>query len=456
MGDGRKHIGVIGGGIAGLTAALRFAQNGCRVTLWERGERFGGQAVAFPVAGSHLEHFYHHLFQSDRDIVALMAELGIGDKLLWLPSDVGYYADGRIWPLNGALDVLRLGFIPFRDRLRLGLVTAYLQRVREWKRFETVTADAWLRRALGDRAYDRTLGAQLRAKFGRHYDRVPMVWFWGKIWLRTTSRQNPLAQEKLGYPLGSFNVIIDALAAEARRLGAELHSGIGPERLERSDDGRWRAVLPMGVVDDLDAVVATVPTPVLQRLVPELPVEFRETLTRLEYEAAVVVLLQMNHPLSSTYWLNIADPEMPFTGIIEHTNFMSPEEYGGKHFVYLSKYLEPDNPYFTMDDDALLSAYVPFLQRINPNFRRAWIERSWVFRERAAQPIPPMRYSERIPPHRTGLPGLYLANTTQIYPEDRGTNYSVRLGNRITDIVLDDLRAAALGPLREPVGGDPL
>jgi protoporphyrinogen oxidase len=439
MTDGPRHIGVVGGGIAGLTAALRFAQAGQRVTLWERADRLGGQAVAFPVAGSHLEHFYHHLFQSDRDIVALMDELGIGDKLLWLPSDVGYYADGRIWPLNGALDVLRLGFIPFADRVRLGAVTAYLQRVRDWKRFETVTADAWLRRALGQRAYDRTLGAQLRAKFGRHYDRVPMVWFWGKVWLRTTSRKNPLAQEKLGYPLGSFNTIIDAVAAEARRLGAEVRTGTGPERLEQSADGRWRALLPGGEDAHLDAVVATVPSPVLERLVPVLPAAFRQRLGRLEYEAAVVVLLQMSRPLSSTYWLNIADPEMPFTGIIEHTNFMPPEEYGGKRFVYLSKYLEPDNPYFGLDDDALLSAYMPYLQRINPSFRRDWIERFWVFRERAAQPIPPMRYSERIPPHRTGLPGLYLANTTQIYPEDRGTNYSVRLGNRIAGLVLDDL-----------------
>ncbi len=443
MAEGQSHIGVVGGGIAGLTAALRFAQAGCRVTLWERGPRLGGQAVAFPVAGSHLEHFYHHLFQSDTDIVALMDELGIGDKLLWLPSDVGYYADGRIWPLNGALDVLRLGFIPFRDRLRLGLVTAYLQRFRDWKKFETVTADAWLRRALGQRAYDRTLGAQLRAKFGRHYDRVPMVWFWGKIWLRTTSRKNPLDQEKLGYPLGSFNVIIDAIADEARRLGAVLHTDTGPERLERGEDGRWRAILPGGDDESFDAIVATVPSPVLTRLVPDLPADYRERLGGLDYEAAVVVLLQMSRALSDTYWLNMADPDMPFTGIIEHTNFMPPEEYGGKRFVYLSKYLEPDNPYFEMDDDALISAYVPYLQRINPNFRRDWIERSWVFRERAAQPIPPMRYSDRIPPHRTGLPGLYLANTTQIYPEDRGTNYSVRLGNRIAELVVADLRGGS-------------
>ena len=434
-----KHIGVVGGGIAGLTAAYRLAQAGHRVTLWEQ-KALGGQAVAFPVAGSYLEHFYHHLFQSDREIVALIEELGIGDHLMWLPSNVGYFADGRIWPLNGALDLLRLGFIPFADRLRVGLVTAYLQRVKDWRRFERVTADAWLRRALGQRAYDRTLGAQLRAKFGRYYDQVAMVWFWGKIWLRTTSRRSPLDQEKLEYIRGSFNVLIDALAEGPRQAGAEVRVGTGPASLRQNGDGSWSAVLEEGEVR-CDAIVATVPSPVLGRLVPDLPDRYRAKLGTIPYEAAVVALLQLDRPLSSIYWLNIADPDLPFTAVIEHTNFVSPEAYEGKHFVYLSKYLEADHPYFTMPEEQLIQEYVPYLRRINPDFDPSWIERWWVFRERAAQPIVTLDHATKIPDHRTGLPNLYLANTTQIYPEDRGTNYSVRLGNQIAALVTADLEA---------------
>jgi protoporphyrinogen oxidase len=432
-----SRIAVIGGGITGLTAALRLAQQGHEVTLWERGERLGGQANAFPVAGTAIERFYHHLFQSDREIVALAEEIGIGDYLLWLPSNVGYFADGRIWPLNGALDLLSLGFLPIQDRLRIGLVTAYLQRVRDWKRFESVTAATWLRRALGSRAYDRTFGAQLRAKFGRYHDQVAMVWFWGKIWLRTTSRRSPLEGERLGYFQGSFNVLIDALACAARGAGAEIVTGDGPNELSPRDRG-WNVVLDSEVIP-VDAVVVTTQSPVLARLVPRLPESYRQKLGGLEYEAAVVALLQLSQPLSDIYWLNVADDDLPFTGVIEHTNFVSPEEYGGKRFVYLSKYLEPDHPYFTMPDDELIEAYVPYLKRINPEFNRSWIEQAWVFRERSAQPIIPLHYGERIPDHRAGLPGLYLANTTQIYPEDRGTNYSVRLGNHIATIVADDL-----------------
>jgi protoporphyrinogen oxidase len=265
-----------------------------------------------------------------------------------------------------------------------------------------------------------------------------MVWFWGKIWLRTTSRRSPLEGERLGYFQGSFNVLIDALACAARAAGAELVTGDGPDELRPRDGGGWDVVLDSRVIH-VDAVVVTTPSPVLARLVPDLPAPYRQKLGGLEYEAAVVALLQLSHPLSDIYWLNVADDDLPFTGVIEHTNFVSAEEYGGKRFVYLSKYLEPEHPYFTMPDDQLIDEYIPFLQQINPEFRRSWIEQAWVFRERSAQPIIPLNYGERIPDHRTGLPGLYLANTTQIYPEDRGTNYSVRLGNQIASIVADDL-----------------
>ncbi|HWV24240.1 MAG TPA: NAD(P)/FAD-dependent oxidoreductase [Thermomicrobiales bacterium] len=436
-----RRIGIIGGGFAGLTAALRLAQAGHQVTVWERG-RWGGQAATFPVADTQLEIFYHHLFQSDTSIAQLAEELGVGDDLMWLPSNVGYFADGKVYPLNGALDLLRLGCIPFHDRIRVGLVTAYLQRVKDWKKFEHVTAHSWLERALGKRAYDKTLGAQLRAKFGSYYDQIAMVWFWGKIWLRTTSRRSPLDQEKLGYFRGSFQTIVDALVAGCERAGVDLRRA-GISSLAQTDDGRWTVSTEGGAeAEQFDTVIATVPSNIFQKMVPNLPAEYAKKLNALEYEAAVVAILELDRPLSEIYWLNIADDDLPFTGIIEHTNFIDPAVYGGRRFIYLSKYMEPDHPYFTMDSDALIAEYLPYLKRVNPQFRESWVKNSWVFRERAAQPIIPLNYSSMIPDHRTPLKNLYLANTTQIYPEDRGTNYSVRLGNDIAKLVLDDFKAS--------------
>jgi protoporphyrinogen oxidase len=435
----RKKIAIVGGGIAGLTAAYRLAQSGFDVTLWERAPKFGGQAGGLDVEGGKLEYFYHHLFQSDTEITALIHELGIGDRLAWLPSNVGYFADGTIYPLNGAKDLLMLPILPFHDRLRVGLVTAYLQRVKNWKPYEQVTAKRWLTRAMGERAYSRTFGAQLEAKFGRYADQIAMVWFWGKIWLRTTSRRSPLEGEKLGYPIGGFEVIIDALVEATRNAGATLISGSGPSELKRNEDGSWSVMVDGAEPQTFDAVIGSVPSPIFARRAPQLPEGYRTKLLSLDYEAAVVVLLEMDRKLSDIYWMNIADPSMPFTAIIEHTNFVAPGNYNGKHYVYLSKYLEPDDPYFTMPEAQVLDAYMPHLRKINKNFDREWISRYWVFRERAAQPIITLNYSERIPDHRTPLPGLYLANTSQIYPEDRGTNYSVRLGNQIAAMVSGDL-----------------
>jgi protoporphyrinogen oxidase len=440
MSQARQSIGVIGGGFAGLTAALRLAQAGHDVTLWEKG-RFGGQAATIPLDDTRIEIFYHHLFQSDSSIAGLAQELGIGDKLMWLPSNVGYFADGRILPLNGALDLLRLNILPFHDRVRVGLVTFYLQQVKNWKKFETVTAHDWLRKALGENAYRKTLGAQLKAKFGTYYDKVSMVWFWGKIWLRTTSRRSPLDQEKLGYFKGSFQVVVDALVTACEDAGVKMRGGVGITRMEQVAGDEWLVETDAGDgPETFDTMLATTPSNIFQRLVKNLPEEYVAKLNALDYEAAIVALIEMDRSLSDIYWLNIADGDLPFTAVIEHTNFMGPEHYGGKRLVYLSKYIEQDHPYFALSDEEIIAEYLPHLKKINPEFDPSWIKQTWVFRERAAQPITPLRYSEMIPEHRTPLKHLYLANTTQIYPEDRGTNYAVRLGEDIAKMILKDIQ----------------
>jgi protoporphyrinogen oxidase len=435
----RKTIGVIGGGISGLTAAYRLAKLGHDVVLWERNRNAGGQAAAFPVAGGELEFFYHHLFMSDRDIQELMLELGIGDDLLWLNSSVGFFADGKIYPLQGALDLLRLDFIPLHDRIRIGLVTLYLQRTTNWRSFEQISAAEWLQNAVGKRAFDRVFGAQLRAKFGPRYDQVAMVWFWNKIHLRTQSRSSPLEKEQLGYIRGSWNTLINRLVAAIGEEGGTVRLGMGIESVEHRSANQW------GVKTDdeeqvlCDALIATVPSPLFLKLVPQLPDWYQSSLSGSIYQGAIVMILRMNRSLSNIYWLNIGDPSIPFTGIIEHTNFIDPRNYEGNHFVYISKYLDQDHPYLTMEEDDLFAEYVQHLQRINPDFSPDWVMERWVFRERAAQPIITKDYGARVPEHRTPLPGLYLANSAQIYPEDRGTNYSVRLGNKVASIVQNDI-----------------
>jgi protoporphyrinogen oxidase len=446
-----RRIAVVGGGIAGLTAAYRLAKQGHQVTLWEREEQLGGLAAAFPLEnGDPIEKFYHHLFMSDRAIVELIEELGISGSLVWLDSNVGFFQGGKIYPLTSASDLLKLSFVPFIDRIRIGFVTLYLQRITEasgnWKRFERVTAWEWLRRAVGTRAFERVWGAQLRAKFGPRAPEIAMVWFWNKIFLRTQSRPGLFAREQLGYIMGSFNVLIDRLTDACREAGIDIRNGVGVDSIERHQNATSRFTIH-GTDDRqqaVDIVVSTVPSPLLLRLVPDMPQAYREKLTATGYQGAIVMLLRLREKLSDTYWLNIGDDRMPFTGIIEHTNLIGPEHYGGSHLVYLGKYLDWDHPFVTMTDEQLLDEFEPKLQLINPEFDRSWIEQKWVFRARAAQPVVTLHYGEQIPPHRTPIPGLYVANMVQIYPEDRGTNYAVDLGNRIASIVADDLQSGTL------------
>ena len=436
------RVGVIGGGAAGLAAGFELMKRGHQAHVFESAPFLGGQASTFDVGGGRLERGYHHLFMSDTHMVELIHELGLGHKLAWIESKVGFFYGGKIWKFTSPIDLLKFTPLSIFDRLRLGLVTLYLQKTRDGLKFEGVTAAEWLKKRVGTRAYEVVWEPLLRGKFGEHYAEISMTWLWCKIYLRVASRGKPWEKEKLGYPMGSFGEVFDTLGERIVQMGGEVHISAGVRRVV-VEDGRATG-LEVEVPDseaeirDYDAVIATTPSYVFTRLVPPLPHEYEKNLTDVTYLAAVLVVLVLNQPLSQMYWLNIADRSMPFVGIIEQTNFMDPSLYGGKHVVYFSNYPSRQNPLYQKSGEELLEDFLPHLSRINPNFDRSWIEEHYHHRVDAAQPIIGVNYSQRIPDFRTPIKGLYLANTTQIYPEDRGTNYSVRLGKQVVDMVLKD------------------
>jgi len=437
------QVGVIGGGYAGLTAAYELQKQGYAVTVLEKYGQWGGQAATLPLLGTHIEHFYHHLFGSDTHILGLMDELGFGDQLRWIESKVGVFYDGQIYDFVTPIDLITYKPLNLIARIKLGLMYLYLQQVDDWQRLEQVTAKDWIVRYMGQGIYDKLWGSLLRGKFGELADEVSMTWLWGKIKVRGSSRQGATAKEKLAYPLGSFETITRALVDRLRAGGADLRLSqevIGLTT-DADDPRRVTGVITKKETIPFDVVIATVPGYNLLEIAPPgLEGDYAERLRSVRYQAAVVLLLVSKQSLSRIYWLNIADRTMPFVGVIEHTNYVPPSEYQGRHLIYVSNYLERDDPRFRMRARELLEIYEPHLKRINPAFDADWIEKKIVLRAEAGQPVITRNYSQRIPDHRTPLKGLYLANTLQIYPEDRGTNYSVRLGQDIARIVYEDLK----------------
>jgi protoporphyrinogen oxidase len=436
------RVAVLGAGVAGLVAGHRLTEAGHTVDVYERWPGLGGQAATLDVGGGHLlERYYHHLFTSDVHITRLYDELGLPSELEWRASSVAFFLDGRSWPFVSPLDLLRFRPLPFVSRLRMGLAVLALQRGRQdVAPFERLTAHAWIQRRMGQAAWDKVWGPLLRGKFGSRAEDISMAWLWKKLVLRREVKQD-IGGERLGYPRHSWELLFERLAASIEggggrvlidrpvvRLQHDLSLDYGaPGSFRRGHDV---SAFEVAGSERYDRVLSTLPNDVMLGVAGHLlSDDYRRRLETIEYHTAVCLLLEIDRRFSPYYWTNIADPQVEFVGLVEHTNFVEPERYGGRRFLYLANYVEPGHELLALDADALLTRYEPSLCRMNPAFDRSWIRERWLFREPAAQPIVTVGYERLIPPLQTGVPGLVLANTTQIYPEDRGTNYAVRLGD---------------------------
>ena len=434
--------GIVGAGVAGLAAARRLQQLGHEVTIFEGRDEPGGQVVTFEVGGEPIECFYHHIFTNDTTVVRYFDELGLGDRLDWIEPHNGHFVKGRIYPFVTPLDLLRFDAISLLSRLRLGLASLWLKRQADWRVYEDVTARAWMERAVGKQAFNAFWGPLLRGKFAEHADEVGMAWLHWKIRLRFGSREGRLgAKETLGYPRGSFRSYYFALADHIREAGAQIHLSTPVEAVV-TELGAVTGIRADGAFHEFDQVLMTTPNIITKRIAPDLPASYVEVLDRVRYQWATCLVLALDRPLSDLYWLSIAD-DLPFVACVEHTNLLPPERYGGNHIVYLSNYVAPDHPVLQMDAEEALTAYEDGIRRINPEFDRSWVRQKWFFRDPGGQPVITTNYSASIPDMETGIGGLYLANTTQVYPEDRGQNYSLQLGERAADLMDEHARAVA-------------
>ncbi|HZP26398.1 MAG TPA: FAD-dependent oxidoreductase, partial [Dehalococcoidia bacterium] len=260
-----------------------------------------------------------------------------------------------------------------------------------------------------------------------------------KIHLRFSSRKGgPMQREVLGYALGSFGGWIHELVRRIEGLGGHLHGGMPVQQIVIKDGRAERLAFADGSEENFDSIIATVANKTFLRIAPDLPEDYLELCRGVPYQDALCLVLALEHSFSPVYWLNINDNSVPFLALVEHTNLIEKEQYGGKHILYISNYLDKESPLLQMTEAELWELYLPHLEKINPNFDPSWVSERWLYKASDAQPIFTVANAERIPPHRTPAQGLYLANMSQIYPEDRGQNYSIRLGEEIARLVIED------------------
>lgn len=423
------QVTIIGGGFTGLTAAYELARKGIAVTVLEAEAEIGGLAAAFDVNGEKLDRFYHHWFTNDFEVMRLIEELGLRDRVEINPTNTGVYYANNFFKLSTPWDLLNFTPLSFFDRIRLGLLALRARRVKDWMALEDTTAHEWLKELGGEDVYRVVWEPLLKGKFGPYAEQVSAVWFWNKLKLRGGSRGKG-GEERLAYLKGGFVALAEALANRVRELGGRILTNSPVSTIERKE-GIWHTHCPDAVIAS-DRVIATTALPLIADMIRSwADSDYVKSLESIQYIGNVCLVLELDRPLSKTYWLNVNDPSFPFVGVIEHTNFERPATYGGSHIVYLSKYLPHTDTLYSMSADELLGYSLPYLQKMFPALERAWIRRHHLWRARWSQPVVEKHYSRLIPAQDGPAEGLHICSMAQIYPEDRGTNYAVREGRRI-------------------------
>lgn len=437
-------IGIIGAGATGMAAAWDLTRAGHEVVLFEASGEVGGLAAGFKDAGWdwYLEKFYHHWFESDADIKKLLTEMGKWDQVLWPRPKTSYWIDGTIYRSEISPSAIFLPQSIF-STIRMGAAGLFLKLLPNGQFLEKHTAQDWMRRYMGEEAYNRFFRPLLIGKFGEEYQNVNMAWMWARVRARSL---------RLGIFTGGFQAFLEMFAQAIRAQGATLHLNAPVEKIMiHAAESHSRAPLqPCLVVHDeiheFDRIISTTSPKLLLKMADGLAnTPYGQQVSNLKSIGAICVIFALKHSLltDGTYWLNLpadnADKtksRFPFLALVEHTNWLPKTHYNEDVLIYCGDYVPPDHEYFRMSEDELAERFIKVLPTFNPSFSRDWIRKWWVFRAPYAQPVPGINHSANIPPLQTPLPGVYWASMSQVYPWDRGTNYAIELGRRLAKMMI--------------------
>jgi protoporphyrinogen oxidase len=428
-----RDVAIVGGGILGMTLALRLHDQGVRVTLIEAAPQTGGLTQSQTLGGFTWDRFYHVILRSDLHLGALLRDLGLTHLLHWTTTRTGFYIENALYSLSDAIEFVRFPPLSAIDKIRLAGTILYASRIRNWRRLEQIPVAHWLCRLSGKRTFERVWLPLLRSKLGENYRKTSAAFIWATIARMYAARRSGLKREMFGYVQGGYNTILQAFRSRLEQLGVRTLSGrpvtgvqdLG-DRVEVRTDG--------GAAHYFDRVVLTVPCSQVVALCPDLSAAERERLTSVVYQGIVCASLLLRKPLAGFYITNITDSWVPFTGVIEMSALVDRTAFGGNALVYLPKYLTQSDPFWQKTDADIRETFLAALERMYPRFDRGDVVAFQVARVREMLAVSTLHYSERSrPPLHTSLPNVFVVNSAQIANGTLNVNETVALANSSAD-----------------------
>jgi protoporphyrinogen oxidase len=427
-------IAIIGAGYSGMSAAWDLRKAGHEVTIYEAADYVGGLASGFKEPGWKwsVEKFYHHWFASDNHMLGLIAELGLSGKVIFPRPYTVMYHEGKFYPLDSIIKAILFPGLGWGiNKIRFGLVGLYLRLTTNWQELEKYTVDEWMRKWTGETVYKLMWEPLVIGKFGeKYYRQVNMAWMWARLHARTT---------RLGTFEGGFQAFADQFAGKLQAAGVEIRLSTPVTRIERNPGTKDFDLSTAAGPQKADQVLITLSPAAAAKMAPSLPANYIDGLLKLKSMGAVVLTLSLKHQLSREgyYWYNIPKSAgFPFLAVVEHTNYVSADNFGGEHIIYIGDYLEEEHENFRLSKEELLEKFAPSLKKFNPDFELSWVNKTWLYRTAYAQPVPLVNHSKNIPPIETPIAGLYFASMSQVYPWDRGTNFAVEIGRKAAALMI--------------------
>lgn len=422
---------IVGGGFTGLTAAYVLSKQGYKVRVIESDSTVGGLAGTFQFSdGVKLEKFYHHWFNNDVYVPELVKELGMEGDVVTLPTRTGMYFNGRMWKLSSPIDLLRFTALPLIDRIRLGLLVFQVRRVKDWRTIEHLSIREWLESYCGKTVFRVVWEPLITSKFSIYAEAVNAVWMWKKLVLRGSTR-NDKGGEELAYFKGGFGRLAEAMVTAIESAGGKVSLGEGVTGIHSDGNQLLALHTNHGKVTGRHFLF-TPAFPIIAKIFEgSVDESWLASLRRVRYLGNMCLVLRLKQSLSDTYWLNVNDPGFPFVGVIEHTNFDTPDNYKGTHIAFLSRYLAVEDPVWSYSDDQYVNFALEHLNRMFPEMDRSWVLEHRVWRAEFAQPVTERDYSQYVPNSKTPFENAFISTMAQIYPEDRGTNYAIREGREV-------------------------